>query len=220
MLAMNKTSNLLIYQIPLARIDRYLPINTSNNLPCTNAQAKFSAGLYFCSLILKKDFSIDVIKYTFNENGKPILESDECGFSISYTNFHVYVAVIRNNMIGLDAEQINNIDLNVSREFMSEGELVKLEGVTNKYEYFYKIWTLKESYIKLTGTKIDDSIVAIEFIEDKNNRLSLAKEVTQKIYFSNFTLKDATISVASFNLVNFKIIDFDNVKVFLKKYEH
>ena len=217
---MNKISDVLIYRIPLTRTDKYTPQNTNNNLPCTNAKNKFSAGLYFCSLILKKDFRVFAKKYIFNTNGKPILESGECGFSIAYTDNHVYIAIVRNDMIGLDAEQIKNINLSVSRVFMSERELVKLKRSTNKYEYFYKIWTLKESYIKLIGTGIGNSIDYIEFIEDENGRFSLVKAIAQKIYFSNFVSKDCIISIASFNFMNYEIIDFDSRKEFFKKYDY
>jgi len=87
---MNKTSDVLIYQIPLVRTDKNTSKNTDNNLPSTNAKNEFSAGLYFCSLILKKDFNTIATKYVFNKNGKPSLESGECGFSISYTNDNVH----------------------------------------------------------------------------------------------------------------------------------
>lgn len=217
---MNKAPDVLIYRTPLSRTDKHTPKNTNNNLPCTNAKNKFSAGLYFCSLIFKKDFNIINIKYIFNANGKPILESGEYGFSISYTDDHVYIAIVRNDMIGLDAELINNINLSVSKEFMSERELLKLKESTNKYEYFYKIWTLKESYIKLIGTGIDNTIVDIEFIEDKNGRFFLAKEIERKIYFYSVVLKDCIISVASFNSTNYEIIDFASTKEFLKKYDY
>lgn len=217
---MNKTFNVHIYQIPLARSDKYTLKNIKNNLLCTNAKNEFSAGLYFCSLILREDFSIPVDKYIFNINGKPSLESGECGFSISYTNNYVYIAIVRNNTVGIDAEQIGNINLSVSEEFMSEGELSKLDEMSNKYEYFYKIWTLKESYIKLVGKGIDDSIADIEFIEDKNGIFSLRKNTVQKIYFSNFASKDCILSIASFNLMNYEIIDFDTIEEFLKKYDN
>ncbi len=217
---MNKTSDVLIYRISLARTDKYSPKNTNNNLPCTNAKNKFSVGLYFCSLILRKDFSVISINYIFNENGKPSLESGEYGFSISYTNDYVYIAVVRNNMIGLDAEQINDIDLDVSKEFMSERELVKLKELTNKHEYFYTIWTLKEAYIKLVGKGIDDAIVDTEFIEDENGRFFMTKEIERKIYYSNVVSRDCIISVATYNFMNYKIIDFANTKEFLKKYDY
>lgn len=217
---MNKVFNVYIYQIPLARSDKYTFKNVKNNLPCTNSKNEFSAGLYFCSLILKEDFSISVNKYVFNMNGKPGLGSGECGFSISYTNNYMYIAIVRNNIVGIDAEQVGNINLNVSEKFMSEDELSKLGEVLNKYEYFYKIWTLKESYIKLVGKVIDDSITDIEFIEDKNGRFSLRKNAAQKIYFSNFSSKDCILSVASFNLMNYEIIDFDNIEEFFKKYDN
>lgn len=217
---MNKMSDVLIYQIPLARSDKYTFKNAKNNLPCTNSKNEFSPGLYFCSLILKEDFNVPVNKYIFNINGKPSLESGECGFSISYTNNYMYIAIVRDNVVGIDAEQVGNINLDVSEKFMSEGELGKLDKVPNKYEYFYKIWTLKESYIKLIGKGIDDLITDIEFIEDKDGRFSLRKDTVQKTYFSIFTSKDCIISVASFNLMNYEIIDFDNIEEFFKKYEN
>lgn len=217
---MNKISDVLIYHIPLARSDKYTLKNVDNNLPCTNVKNDFSTGLYFCSLIFKKDFSIISIKYLFGENGKPILESGEYGFSISYTNDHVYIAIVRHDVIGLDVEQINSIDLNVSKEFMSESELVKLEESINKYEYFYKIWTLKEAYLKLLGTGIDNTMTDIEFIEDKNGIFSMTKEIEQKIYFSNTVSGNCMISVATFNFVNYNIIDFTSTKEFFKKYDY
>ena len=217
---MNNISDVLIYQIPFARTDKYTSQNINNNFPSTNAKNEFSIGLYFCSLILKKDFNNVAIKYVFNKSGKPSLESEGCEFSISYTNDYVYIAMARDGVIGLDAEQINSIDLNVSKEFMSESELIELEKSINKYEYFYKIWTLKEAYVKLIGTGIDSSIVDIEFIEDKNGKFSLSKEKPQKTYFSHFVAKDCIISIASFNLIDSEIINFDSMKDFLKKYEH
>lgn len=217
---MNKISDVLIYRIPLARTDKYEPQNTNNNMPCTNAKNEFSAGLYFCSLIFKKDFSIIDIRYIFNANGKPILESEEYGFSISYTNDYTYIAIVRNDMIGLDAEQINNIDLSVSKEFMSERELTQLDESASKYEYFYKIWTLKEAYIKLIGTGIDNTIADVEFIVDENGRFSMTKEIERKIYFSSVVSGDCIISVATFNFMNYEIIDFASTTEFFKKYDY
>jgi len=219
-LIMSKISSVLIYRIPLSKIDKHKPQNKNNNLPCINAKNEFSVGLYFCSLIFKKDFGFINKKYIFNASGKPTLESEKYGFSISYTNDHAYIAIVRNDIIGLDAEQVNNIDLSVSKEFMSERELLKLKESTNKYGYFYRIWTLKESYVKLIGTGIDNTIADIELIEDKNGKFSLAKEVEQKVYFNSVVIKDCIISVATFNFMNYEIVDFASTKEFLNKYDH
>ncbi len=217
---MNKVLDVFVYQIPLARSDKFSLKNINNNLPSTNAKNEFSAGLYFCSLILRNDFSILINKYFFNVNGKPMLESGKFGFSISYTDNYVYIAIVRDDVVGIDAEQVNSIDINVSEEFMSKRELIKLKEVQNKYKYFYKIWTLKESYLKLIGKGIDDTITNIELVEDEDGRFSLCIDPARRTYFSNFTLKDCTISVASFNQVNCKVINFENTKEFLEKYEN
>lgn len=217
---MNKTSEVLIYRIPFSRSDKFVLRNISENSSCINAKKQFSAGLYFCSLILKKDFDVFTAKYVFNSNGKPFLNSEGYGFSISYTDDYVYVAVVRNEMVGIDAEKIKKIDLDVSKEFMTERELINIEKQVNKYEYFYKIWTLKEAYVKLIGVGIDNTIGNLEFSEDGGGEFFFIKKTEPKTYFNNFTFKDCIISIASFSPISYKIIDFGALEEFFKKYDN
>lgn len=217
---MDKMSGVFIYRIPLVKSDRRMLKITTNNLPKNNVKGEFSPGLYFCSLILKKDFNFLVKEYDFIKNGKPILNSGKFGFSISYTGSCVYIAIARSSVIGIDTERIADINPNVAEEFMSKNELAKMKGVKNKFEYLYKLWTLKESYLKLTGEGINDRIKDIEFLKNESGVFSLCLDSEQEIYFNNFTFKNCSISVASYTSLNYKIIDFEAAKEFLEKYEN
>jgi phosphopantetheine--protein transferase-like protein len=217
---MNKVSEVLIYRVPLAKSNRRVLKSTTNDLLKNNAKGEFSPGLYFCALILKKDFNFLAKEYNFIKNGKPILLSNRFGFNISYTDNCVYVAIAENSFVGLDAQKIANINLNVAGEFMSKRELAKLKEVENRYEYFYKIWTLKESYLKLTGEGISDRIREIEFLNNERDVFSLCLDLEQKVYFNNFIYKNCSISLVVHTSFNYRIIDFPNTKQFLEKYEN
>ena len=197
---------------------RMLEIAT-NDLPKSNVKGEFSPGLYFCSLALKKDFNFYVKEFDFVKNGKPVLNSGKFGLSVSYTDDCIYVAITKNGVIGIDAEQISDIELKVAGEFMSKNELIKMDGVKNKIEYLYMLWTLKEAYLKLTGEGVNDKIKSIEFLKDKNGEFSLYLDSHQKTYFNNFIFKNYSISIASYTSLYYKIIDFETTKEFLEKYE-
>lgn len=217
---MSKTLDVLIYKIPLSRMDKNKLRNTKKDLININYKNEFSVGLYFCSMILKRDFEFTVEYYFFSKNGKPFLGTNGPGFSISYTDDYVYIAIIKHGAIGIDAEKVKAIDINVSKEFMTEKEFVSLEKATDKYEYFYKIWTLKESFLKLIGLGINDSINTIEFVEHLSGTYSINTNYSQKVYLRNFSEEGSIISLSSYCEVEIKIIGFIDIKEFLKMYEN
>lgn len=216
---MDNLSGTFIYRIPLVKSDRRIFKIATNDFPKSNIKGEFSPGLYFCSLVLKKDFNFHVKEYDFIKNGKPVLNSGKFGLSVSYTDDYVFAAIIKNSVIGIDAEQIIDIELKVAEEFMSKNELIKLGGIKNKIGYFYRLWTLKEAYLKLTGEGINDRIKGIEFLKDESGEFSLYLDSNRKTYFNNFIFKNCSISIASYTSLNYKIIDFETLKDFLEKYE-
>ncbi|MDF9507965.1 4'-phosphopantetheinyl transferase family protein, partial [Bacillus cereus] len=56
--------------------------------------------------------------------------------------------------MGIDIEQIRPIKLKDILKVFSEKEIedLNLKTLADKYNYFYDLWTLKESYIKAIGT--------------------------------------------------------------------
>lgn len=106
--------------------------------------------------IFIKDFGLSDknIEISRNEYGKPYLqEYEEFNFNISHSGDFV-VCAIDSNPIGVDIEQITDIDFkSIMKSFFQEDdiEFVLSGDESQQLHRFYDIWTLKESYIKAEG---------------------------------------------------------------------
>jgi 4'-phosphopantetheinyl transferase len=101
------------------------------------------------------------VEYTYGEKGKPALKDRSLSFNLSHSEEYVF-GVFADEEVGTDIQYCKpgNHDRMVSRYF-SEAEQHALEGcldVAQKDALFYKIWTRKEAYGKLTGKGITDAI--------------------------------------------------------------
>ena len=91
--------------------------------------------------------------YRTGPYGKPeFVHYPDIHFSISHSHGLV-LAGISDVEIGIDVEQIHEAKLGVARHFFTTEEyerLLTLEDEEQK-RTFYRVWTAKESYMKLTG---------------------------------------------------------------------
>lgn len=96
----------------------------------------------------------DEIYYIFNEHEKPYLrDCKDVYFSISHSGDYV-ACIVSNVEVGIDIEKITDIDLNIAKRFFAKGEyemILAFENAKDKLDAFYRIWTKKEAYIKMTG---------------------------------------------------------------------
>ncbi|MFI2858075.1 4'-phosphopantetheinyl transferase family protein [Paenibacillus sp. JSM ZJ436] len=86
--------------------------------------------------------------------GKPYWLADpECCFNISHSGEWV-VGVIGGVPVGIDVEEVQDIDLSVSDMVFSapEREALSARKGADAREYFYTLWTCKESCLKAMGT--------------------------------------------------------------------
>jgi 4'-phosphopantetheinyl transferase len=102
-----------------------------------------------------KKHSIDnsQIKIRRGEYGKPFLQNNIIHFNISHSEEWV-ICAISDSPIGIDIEKIVPINTEIGKRFFSKKEyleLFKKKDEKEKLEYFYRIWTLKESFIKAEG---------------------------------------------------------------------
>ncbi len=92
------------------------------------------------------------------DNGKPILRNppSTLEFSTSYTHSCWVLAISHKGSIGIDIEKItcNPGILDVARRFFTpqEYDFLKKLDEEKKTTVFYQFWTLKEAYLKATGT--------------------------------------------------------------------
>lgn len=104
-------------------------------------------------LLLKyvlEQYGIGQDRVRIGENGKP--EADGICFNLSHSGSLVICAVGTQHL-GCDAERIDPSRLKVAAHFFSENEnhyLQQFEGL-QQAQAFCRIWTMRESYIKMTG---------------------------------------------------------------------
>ncbi len=88
-----------------------------------------------------------------NEYGKPVLhQPNDVHFNISHSENWVICAV-DNTAVGVDVELIRPTEFKIAERFFSKDEYILLMNQPEemKLKYFYVLWTLKESYIKMEG---------------------------------------------------------------------
>ena len=104
---------------------------------------------------------------SYTDRGKPYLtDYPEIHFSISHCSGLVLCA-FHSAPIGADAEKIGFFPEILPSRVFTEDELRLFSdrGTTpgSRAEWFYRLWTLKEAYVKMTGTGADTDLKAFSF---------------------------------------------------------
>ena len=92
------------------------------------------------------------IEFSHNQYGKPLLlNSSNLHFNISHSG-NLVVCALDNKPVGIDVEIHKSVNLKIARRFFcqDENEFI-LADMDRSIERFYKIWTMKESYVKWEG---------------------------------------------------------------------
>ena len=93
-------------------------------------------------------------KIRIGANGKPYI--DGMYFNISHSH-NMVVCAFSDTDIGIDVEKIREWRPRVAKSFHPE-ERTRLEKAEDKDLEFYKIWTMKEAYLKCLGTGITKNL--------------------------------------------------------------
>ncbi len=98
------------------------------------------------------------------ENGKPEIEGFY--FNLSHAKDYVICAV-GDSPIGCDIEAVKDAPLRIAERYFSESEKEQLNRATTieeKSDVFYRMWTIKESYLKMTGEGLRVPLNSVEVI--------------------------------------------------------
>ncbi|WP_321779478.1 4'-phosphopantetheinyl transferase family protein [Sulfurimonas sp.] len=131
-----------------------------------------------------KDFS-----FIYTNKKRPKFKHSKVDFSISYSKNLIAVALSTNATVGVDIEfmEPSIVSKSIAAEFMNTIQLSKFNTLTKKDRdnYFYKMWTSKESLLKAMGDGL--------YINPK----TVTNEIGDFFYF-----KDYIISFTKTNLRN------------------
>lgn len=97
------------------------------------------------------------IEFTYNSYGKPLLKNNKMNlqFNLSHSHGMGVLAISMGKNIGVDIEYENDgIDFRsvAQTQFsMAENRYFEQLNYTEKKEAFYRIWTMKEAFVKAVG---------------------------------------------------------------------
>ena len=120
------------------------------------------------------------LQFSENEFGKPFLQSHQnIRHNISHAGNYVVCAVSEAMQIGIDVETITSTDIEIAERFFTSDEYNYLQKQPPELQNdcFYKIWTMKESYIKMIGKGLSMPL---------NSFSVLNKNSTNGAYFLQF----------------------------------
>lgn len=144
-------------------------------------------------LILKNILRLDKVQLKYNKWGKPELTNSETYFNISHSGEWVVVGIAA-NPIGVDIQKVDEIDLSIAKSCFSKSEnkyIFSLHPYERK-DAFFKLWTLKEAFIKAKGIGLYMPLnsFTIEILNnqpvlhiDKNEKCQLSVEQVENDYF-------------------------------------
>lgn len=121
-------------------------------------------------LSIKTQISPQMVEINRTEKGKPFIQgSNNLYFNISHSGNWVVLAV-SDQEIGIDVEKIREPHYRIAKRYFSAGEvktLNTLEG-SEKMSYFFDLWTLKESYLKMLGKGLTKSLGSFTLTKIEN----------------------------------------------------
>lgn len=134
-----------------------------------------------------------VVRIGKGENGKPYLEDyPDIYFNLSHSGNLVF-AVFADTEVGCDVEEIDRMQEKIAKRFFcrEEYEYLLQQDEEKQCGEFYRLWTLKESFMKVTGLgmKLPLDSFCFEFGE----RVEIQQQVDTRQYeFQELDLTDKT----------------------------
>ncbi|KEJ04026.1 4'-phosphopantetheinyl transferase superfamily protein [Clostridium botulinum] len=151
-------------------------------------------GEILVRVIINENLGITNNHITFEKNkyGKPCLKNYEnFNFNISHSGDFI-ACVIDDKPVGIDIEKIKHIEYeDIAKSFFTINEyeyIIKNDPYT-PLSKFYKIWTLKESYIKCCGQGLSIPLKSFSIDIDKNKSIKMLNDNNHNGYiFKSFDI--------------------------------
>lgn len=107
---------------------------------------------------------VDVLPgLSFSERGKPFFESEKLFFNLSHSKGRACAAISATGEIGVDVQKKSAFSQKMVKRVFAEAERLLGEKQADKDAFFTRLWAIKESYLKNTGTGIAFDIRSLDF---------------------------------------------------------
>ena len=99
---------------------------------------------------------------SYSPHNRPFLD-DSIDFNISHSGEYVVCAINNEGRVGIDIERMRPLDFSEFRNYMTSEEWNMMHESPDQLEYFYELWTVKESVIKGEGKGLSIPLLDIHW---------------------------------------------------------
>lgn len=119
--------------------------------------------------------------------GKPYVENNSLHFNISHSGCWA-VAAISSHRVGIDIQEHRSVDIPAMCKYLAPKEKEYILTSPNYHtHHFYRIWVLKESYLKCRGQGLYQSLKSFCVYFDKKNQ-PLLEDTVPVVFFKEYHL--------------------------------
>lgn len=149
------------------------------------------AGIIIEQILKENGLSEDHLKYS--ENGKPV--ADNLFFNVSHAGDYV-VGVSSDCDVGCDIEKIMDAPIEIAEHYFNQSEIEYIKSESDKNKAFFTLWTLKESYMKMTGMGMSLPLDSFEIIKTEKEFV-LGRSQEKHGFFKTIEFDDHIFSICS-----------------------
>lgn len=165
------------------------------------------AGIIIRRILQENGLTESDLRYS--ENEKPV--ADYVFFNVSHAGDYV-VGVSSDCEVGCDIEKIRKAPMEIARRYFRMAESAYIQTANDRDKAFFTLWTLKESYMKMTGKGMSLPLDSFEIVRTTDG-FALGKSPENPCFFKTMEFDGYMFSVS--NEKNFVIVeaDFEDLNV-------
>ena len=180
------------------------------------AELLLQYGLEQCGIFLSKSLNEKI--YGYHEQGKPyLMQFPEVHFSFSHSG-EMAMCAISGTEVGCDIERDSRDNRNLAERFFAkeEADLIAQQSTEEgKREMFFRLWTLKESFLKITGQGMSLPMDSFSFNFD-GDRINIRQEYDERTYyFREFFVREgykcSACGLAPLSEEGLKVVDLSEI---------
>lgn len=150
----------------------------SNETKCLREQRLHQEAWRFLGEILERQYGMPTNSESFarDDFGKPyLIHYPQVHFNISHCE-EMVSCVVGTTQVGIDIERIRPFPNGVMKKVCSLQEQESIHLAVNAQKQFFKLWTLKESYIKAVGKGLQLPMKCVVFNYTEDGRIESNQE--------------------------------------------
>lgn len=143
-----------LFRTALSRVGTARAETVARLRPADRKRLSLGAGLLLRHALRERGLDPDAVRVEPGAHGKPYLpDVPNVCFNLSHSGEYALCAV-SDHPVGCDVEKLAAPELRVAERFFAPEELALLRAehdAAAQARLFYRLWTLKESFLKATG---------------------------------------------------------------------